>query len=168
MEDRREQRLQEQLMLAQHRFIKAHKSLCFLEMGKSEFIMLDMILKGTKEPEDEDSEGIYVSEIARNLKISTPAVSKMLKGLEEKKYIERKTDQKDRRNTIVLVTERGKKARKRVFDEMDVFLKQTIEQLGEENTRELVRLLERYTEIVREESMKLKKKMQEERNEADI
>lgn len=163
MEDKREQGLQEQLIMAQHRFIKAHKSLCFMEMGKSEFIMLDMIQRWAK-----DSEGIYVSEIARELRVSTPAVSKMLKGLEEKEYIERKTDQKDRRNTIVLLTEEGEKVRKRVLNEMEAFLQQVIERMGEENTKELVRLLELYTEVIREESMRLKKKMQEERNEADI
>lgn len=163
MEDKREQGLQEQLIMAQHRFIKAHKSLCFMEMGKSEFIMLDMIQRWAK-----DSEGIYVSEIARELRVSTPAVSKMLQGLEEKEYIERKTDQKDRRNTIVLLTEEGEKVRKRVLNEMEAFLQQVIERMGEENTKELVRLLELYTEVIREESMRLKKKMQEERNEADI
>lgn len=148
--------LHEQLIIAQHRFMKLHKCLCFPEMGKSEFFMLDMIVNVSKD--SKEAKGAYVSEIARKLKISTPAVSKMLRGLEEKQFIVRRTDEKDRRNTIVSITPRGEEARQKVFEQMDNFAKETVARMGEENVRELVRLLEEYTEIMREESLKMKVK----------
>lgn len=167
MEEKKEQKeLHKQLIVAQHKFMKLHKCLCFPEMGKSEFFMLDMIVNVSRS--SQEAKGAYVSEIARKLKISTPAVSKMLKGLEEKQFIVRRTDERDRRNTIVSITQRGEEARQKVFAQMDNFAKDTVERMGEENVRELVRLLEEYTEIVREESLKMKVRMQEERNETDF
>lgn len=164
MEEKKE--LHKQLIVAQHKFMKLHKCLCFPEMGKSEFFMLDMIVSVSQDAEE--AKGAYVSEIARKLKISTPAVSKMLKGLEEKQFIIRRTDERDRRNTIVSITPEGEAARQKVFEQMDNFAKNTVDRMGEENVKELVRLLEDYTEIVREESVKMKIRMQEERNEADF
>lgn len=166
MERKEEHSIEEQMIIAQHRFMKAHKRLAFSYLGKSEFMMLTLILEETENSGDKG--GVYVSNIAKKLKITTPAVSKMLKGLEERHYIERKTDTKDRRNTIVSLTEEGKRARKTVFEEMNVFTKRSIERLGENEAKELIRLLELYTEIVREESLEWKEKIKEEHNETDI
>lgn len=166
MKEKEENSIEEQMLVAQHRFMKAHKNLTFSCLGKSEFMMLSMILHESKKSEDMD--GIYVSEIAKKLRITPPAVSKMLKGLEERHYIVRTTDTKDRRNTIVSLTKEGERARETVFNEMNVFTKKSIERLGENEAKELIRLLEVYTEIVREEGMEWKKKMKEEKHETDI
>lgn len=166
MERKEEHSIEERMLIAQHRFMKVHKHLAFSCLGKSEFIMLTLILEETEN--SGDIGGVYVSNIAKKLRITTPAVSKMLKGLEEKRYIMRKTDTKDRRNTIVSLTKEGQKARQTVFEEMNAFTKKSIERLGESEAEELIQLLELYTEIVREEGYEWKKKIKEERNEADI
>lgn len=166
MEGKKEEELRDQLIMTQHRLIKTHKELRFFEMGKSEIIMLDVILK--KEQIEKNMRGVYVSEIARGLNVSVPAVSKMLRSLEEKEYIERKVNPKDRRSTIVSVTLKGKEAHKRVFREMDIFLERVIERFGEANVKELVHLLKRYTEIIGEESKRMKDRIKEGFHETDI
>ncbi len=155
MED---QTITRRLLEAQHNFLKAQKSVSFPELSKSEFYMLEGIAS---------ADGIYVSEIAKKLRISPPAVSKMLKSLEEKKYIERKTDPRDRRNTAVRITPEGDRIRKGVHAKMEALMRNVIGRMGEEDTEKLIQLLVNFTELIHEESTKLKK-MQEEQYEADF
>ena len=45
-------------------------------------------------------QGVLASDIAKRLRIAAPAVSKNVKKhMEEKGYVERRVDEKDRRNT---------------------------------------------------------------------
>ena len=53
---------------------------------------------------------MLASDIAKRLGITAPAVSKMLRSMEEKGYVERRVDEKDRRNTRVSITPDGKEA----------------------------------------------------------
>ena len=55
---------------------------------------------------------VKVSDIARYLELSAPAVSRTMKALEEKEYIERQTDKQDRRNTFVKLTTKGEEQQK--------------------------------------------------------
>lgn len=50
---------------------------------------------------------ITSSELAAKTKTLPPAVSRTLRGLEEKGYVERSVDKKDRRNTYISLTEKG-------------------------------------------------------------
>jgi DNA-binding MarR family transcriptional regulator len=48
-----------------------------------------------------------VSEIAKYLSISPPAISRTIKKLREKQYVECLTDETDRRNTYIQISEKG-------------------------------------------------------------
>ena len=74
--------LQEQLITAQHRFMKMHRDLCFTGLRKSEFVMLEIIERENGNRE----QGVLASDIAKRLRITAPAVSKMLRSMEEKGY----------------------------------------------------------------------------------
>lgn len=50
---------------------------------------------------------VYVSEIVKRLKTSTPAVSKTLRHLEIKGIIKRETDPDNRRKTFIILTPKG-------------------------------------------------------------
>ena len=78
--------LQEQLITAQHRFMKMHRDLCFTGLRKSEFVMLEIIERENGNRE----QGVLASDIAKRLRITAPAVSKMLRSMEEKGYVERR------------------------------------------------------------------------------
>ena len=76
-----------------------------------ELNILHIINYGSKE-----KGGVYVSEIANSLGLPMSAVSRSLKHLEdEMHYIVRKSDQKDRRNTLVTMTEEGRTEYKHVM-----------------------------------------------------
>lgn len=67
-----------------------------------------------------------VNQIARQMNISSSAVTQMIEGLVKSGYLERRTDSKDRRVVHVLFTERGKKRfeefRKIHFEHMEKLL----------------------------------------------
>lgn len=151
--------LQEQLVKAQHRFMKVHRELCFEGLRKSEFVMLESI----ERENGNDAQGVYVSDIAKRLKITAPAVSKMLKCMEEQGYVERRVDEKDRRNTRVTITSAGREAEQWVRRQMEEFIAEAVERLGEKNAKELIFLMNEYTEIIREENQNRKRRMQEEK-----
>lgn len=156
--------LQEQLITAQHRFMKMHGDLCFTGLRKSEFVMLEIIERENGNRE----QGVLASDIAKRLGITAPAVSKMLRSMEEKGYVERRVDEKDRRNTRVSITPDGKEAEQQVRRQMQEFITGVIERLGEERTKELIHLMNRYTEIMQEENQNRKRKKQEEKHEANL
>ena len=81
--------LQEQLITAQHRFMKMHRIFA-LQVRKSEFVMLEIIERENGNRE----QGVLASDIAKRLRITAPAVSKMLRSMEEKGYVERRVDEK--------------------------------------------------------------------------
>ena len=113
-------------------------------------------------------QGVLASDIAKRLGITAPAVSKMLRSMEEKGYVERRVDEKDRRNTRVSITPDGKEAEQQVRRQMQEFITGVIERLGEERTKELIHLMNRYTEIMQEENQNRKRKKQEEKHEANL
>lgn len=156
--------LQEQLITAQHRFMKMHRDLCFTGLRKSEFVMLEIIERENGNRE----QGVLASDIAKRLRITAPAVSKMLRSMEEKGYVERRVDEKDRRNTRVSITPDEKEAEQQVRRQMQEFITGVIERLGEERTKELIHLMNRYTEIMQEENQNRKRKKQEEKHEANL
>ena len=105
-----EKELSMEFLATAHRFKKIHMDGIFPEISKGEFWALKIIQKATLQ--NESGCGVYVSTIAERLKVTPSAISRMLKGLEEKDLIERKVDKNDRRNTYVTLTEKGKKITK--------------------------------------------------------
>lgn len=144
--------------------MKMHRDLCFTGLRKSEFVMLEIIERENGNRE----QGVLASDIAKRLRITAPAVSKMLRSMEEKGYVERRVDEKDRRNTRVSITPDGKEAEQQVRRQMQEFITGVIERLGEERTKELIHLMNRYTEIMQEENQNRKRKKQEEKHEANL
>ena len=144
--------------------MKMHRDLCFTGLRKSEFVMLEIIERENGNRE----QGVLASDIAKRLGITAPAVSKMLRSMEEKGYVERRVDEKDRRNTRVSITPDGKEAEQQVRRQMQEFITGVIERLGEERTKELIHLMNRYTEIMQEENQNRKRKKQEEKHEANL
>ena len=76
---------------------------------------------------------ITSSELAAKTKTLPPAVSRTLRGLEEKGYVERSVDKKDRRNTYISLTEKGWKKGEEVRDRMQDFGCSVMSQLKEED-----------------------------------
>jgi len=102
--------------------------------------------------EKHGSGSVYVSSLVTELNISGPAVSKMLKNLEDKQLISRKTDTSDRRNTIVELTEKGLKVKEQADEIAACFFTKVAEKFGNENMEKLRTLLSQFCSIVAEVS----------------
>lgn len=96
--------------------------------------------------------GIYVSQLARQLKIASSQTSRMLKGLEERELIGRSTDARDRRNTYVFLTEKGKETCRETQDYLKNYMKRVLQAIGEERVEELISLCSELAEVMEQEA----------------
>ena len=88
------------------------------------------------------------SELADQAWVSNARVANILKALEQKGWIEREHSKEDRRRVIVTITDKGRQdieTKRRDFEHRAASF---LEQLGEEDTREMVRLLRRTNQII--------------------
>ena len=94
---------------------------------------------------------VKVSDIARYLELSAPAVSRTMKSLEEKEYIERHTDKQDRRNTFVKLTTKGEEQQKTWMKSFEEFSEAIFARLGDEKSNQLLENLEAFVKASKEE-----------------
>ncbi|MFP3155556.1 MarR family transcriptional regulator [Lachnospiraceae bacterium ZAX-1] len=144
--------LHAKLMLAFHRVHKVKLS-SMMELSQGEFFTLQIIAKHMIEHPNE--KGIYVSKLAKQLHIASSAVSRMLKNLEEKGMIDRAVDRTDRRNTNVFLTENGQKHCEKVMLVFEEYMSRVIEQMGENEVRQMISLCNKMTDIMAEELHKM-------------
>lgn len=109
-------------------------------ISHSEFFLLNIIMDRNND--------ITVSEIAAELDVTPPAVSRSLKSLENRGLIKRETNLVNRRNTMVRLTETGQKFLEMSRRQMDVVMQYVEEKMGEERKNQLCLLLEEMTEII--------------------
>lgn len=83
------------------------------------------------------------------LGVSAPRTAAMLRALEEKGFLQRRVNGRDKRRVVVTMTEDGLRMatlrRKDLYEQV----RRTLEQLGERDTREFLRILGRIAEIER-------------------
>ena len=89
-------------------------------ISREEFYMMGTIEEYFER--EKDAEGMNVSAIAKALDVSSPAVSRMLRGMEQKGYIMKQVSSQNRRNTLVRLTGKGVQAYERARKELDRLL----------------------------------------------
>jgi DNA-binding MarR family transcriptional regulator len=82
------------------------------------------------------------------LAVSKAAVRQMLGSLEKRGYIRREIDRDNRRKIIITLTEQGAAAVDDAEKKMDVLMSRIITRFGEKDSRNLTRLLDRFSEVV--------------------
>ncbi len=137
-----------------HRFKKIHMSILFPEVSKGEFWTLKMIRDAALKSEDKC--GIYVSTIAEHVKVTPSAISRMLKGLEEKELIERRVNKNDRRNTYVTLTRKGEEVTQKVENQMNEFTQNVMLTIGEEDSKMLIKLFNKLVDAMEVEAKQYK------------
>ncbi|RBP99738.1 MarR family winged helix-turn-helix transcriptional regulator [Bifidobacterium xylocopae] len=80
------------------------------------------------------------SQLARMARLSSGRVSSLLRSLEEKGFISRQADEHDRRNVHVSITPAGSAHNRKARKMMKEDVCWVFEQMGEEQTREFIRL----------------------------
>lgn len=113
----------------------------------AEFMMLGALHHGGgkcgEAKREEGAPGVRISELCKMVHSTKSATSKMLKSLEEKNYIERITDTRDRRVVYIVLTETGNKVIQDSWKGLHEFINRTIQKMGEEDARNLIHMLNR-------------------------
>lgn len=117
-----------------------------LDIHMGELFVMKAIEGNTDFPEHNSP----VSDLPKHLMISKPAMSQLLNGLEKKGYVFREIDQNDRRKISVTLTPKGQDILARTKEYADNMLDTVISRFGEENTKQLVELFTRLTDISEE------------------
>lgn len=92
---------------------------------------------------------VLPSELSAAMKTSSARVAMALKSLEAKGCVKRRIDTKDRRKVIVSITKLGKKLVETERNNMRSMIEKIIMELGEQDTKEYIRIIGRMTEIAK-------------------
>jgi DNA-binding MarR family transcriptional regulator len=84
------------------------------------------------------------------LAVSKPAVSQMLGSLEKREYIQREIDHDNRRKIIITLTPKGRAAIDKAKKNVDNLMSLIITRFGEKDSRNFVRLLDRFEKVMDE------------------
>lgn len=125
------------------------------EISRNEFTTL-MCIAHTGDQEGETA--ISISALAKKLCVTTPAVSRTMRSLEEKKFIYRETDSKDRRNTFVRLTDTGKSILKQSEQEMNDLVEDALQNMNQEDVERLLDYLDEFQNRMQMELEKRKKR----------
>ena len=92
--------------------------------------------------------GAWLAGMGEYLRVSKAAVSQMLGALERRGLLTREPDPGNRRTIIVTLTEKGNELISDFEREFDNYLVMLIERFGEKDTREIIRLIYKFMEII--------------------
>ncbi len=98
-----------------------------------------------------DNDKATAGELSEKLNVSTARIASILNSLENKEYINRKEDKKDKRKTLVFITKKGKKlattAKKEVLDKIT----KVIKEVGHNEINEYVKIVLKIKKILNEQ-----------------
>lgn len=138
--------LQQAYMHVMQRWRKAGPPVDFEDITMREFFVLEMLV--AHKAEHPGTKGMYVSTLASFLHTSGPAVSRMLRSLDEKGYIERIVDTADRRNTYICMTPQGESAWERSQADLQQFMCGLFDEVGYDNMIMLISLWNRLIDVI--------------------
>lgn len=137
--------LYEDLFRAMNQFHKLKFGDIMQNMNKADFIVMNVIMKKGKDDK------MTISELASTARMLPSAISRTLRGLEEKGYVERTINKNDRRNTYVELTAEGKKQTRTVKQELRDFGKTVMAKLDEQEMNQLILYLNNIYSIAEKE-----------------
>jgi DNA-binding MarR family transcriptional regulator len=140
MEGHTDNPIAQKLMRAFMQFhrLQAHQR-NFAECTPGEIRMLFYLRHAAKSGNPE----MRVSEISKQLHVTSPTVTQLLKGLEANGLIERRIDPADRRAVGITMTKRGELVTVKATEVFEASFEGLIEYLGEEESNQLADLLEK-------------------------
>ncbi|MCD8019208.1 MAG: MarR family transcriptional regulator [Clostridiales bacterium] len=96
-----------------------------------------------------------VSSLGKALKLSRPAVSRMLHTLKKKGYVQMKNNEKDQRFVYVYFTDRGRDVLKKEMSFACELMQKIRRRMGDECMKEYLYCAEKFHEILSEEVQNL-------------
>ena len=119
------------------------------EIRPSEFFLLANLVHS----EGLSSNGTKISDLSTRMQITPGAVTHMINSLEEGGYVERLPSANDRRVVLIKATDEGKKIVDRMEAECLEDLKGLMGFLGEEDSKNLIRILSQVLTYYKEKPM---------------
>jgi len=92
-------------------------------------------------------EAVLPSEISDKMEISTARIAVILNSLDKKGLINREINKNDRRQILVTLTAEGEEAAKKLVQEAEYHIIQMLQNLGEHDAGEFVRILNKLAGI---------------------
>lgn len=126
---------------------QSHSNIKLKDLYAGELIALRVIYK-LEQMKEEKTIGVKTSDIGNCLFMKKPTTSKMLNNLEDKGYINRLSDKKDRRIIYIHLTQKGIDILEKHHNDMTKYTNSVIDKLGEEDTKTLLELLNKLCDIM--------------------
>ena len=137
----------QKLLRAFSQFRKIHwKPPHVKDLKPSEF----MVLHAVKHSFLESVNGLRVSDISKILKIARPTVTQLVNSLQRKGFLDKFTDEHDKRVVRINLSEKGKSLAKQGSDEFYKRFEGLAEYLGDKKSLELANLLQEVFEYFKE------------------
>ena len=135
----------EELFKAMHQFHKLRLGDIMPDISGAAFWTMRNIM-------DKGEDGkITISELAKKTRVLPSAISRTLKRLEEKGYVERTVNKNDRRNTYVEITDRGREVAQKVREIMRDYGEAVLSKFDEEELSMLISYLNNIYDIAKKE-----------------
>lgn len=96
---------------------------------------------------------IKPSELAKKTGVTLPAISHQINNLEKLGYIERLSNPKDKRVSLISLSEKGKKVDEEFKKTSLANIVDIFEYLGEKDSKELIRIISLISEYVNKKNM---------------
>ena len=90
-----------------------------------------------------------VTDMSRALVVSPPAISRTLRQLREKRLVDSRPDENDRRGTYVVMTPQGKEMLQRDMAQRQRFFSAVTQRMGPEQWKQMSELMEQLYESMR-------------------
>lgn len=102
-------------------------------------------------PQSEETEKLYLRDIADNLKISIARVSQMIEKLRDKGMIKWMHDGKGEKGTYIQITDRGIKTVEEQHEVLNRFYGKIIERYGKDKFEQMLSMISEFEDIMNEE-----------------
>ena len=139
---------------ALHMFRKLNIGSILPHLNKGEFVLMNGIYHVQRKIGSEH--GVKMSDLAEYAHALPPAVSRSIKALEKKGYVRRFVDQKDRRNTLVEITESGQEILQESNEIINEFISRVFKKTDKEEMARLVRYIYQQYDLAKEELEKIR------------
>jgi len=124
---------------------RIHETRPVPELNKREFITLQILCSCS------ENGSIRMGDLARELEVPLPALSKTMQSLENRGYVRREIDPTDRRYTLASITPAGQDLAQEANEKEHRNTRAIFEALGEEDTQAFFRITTRLVELAEEQ-----------------
>lgn len=118
------------------------------DMNFNEVMVCGLLMKTEQ---DNGDAFMQAKDLSEKMKISRPALNNVLNKLEDKGFIERVRKKEDRKAVFIKLTKKSYEIYNQEQERMVSFMNKIVNKLGDEDTVQLINLLEKFYMIMEEE-----------------